>query len=392
MDVNPPARSTSKRSRLPWILAMVAIGCFVAGAVIEDVLGPAGGSMIEDMALLGVFVAFPLFGAFVIGRDARLGWVFLAFGLIGGIGKFGQTYGQIGLVTEPGSLPGAVWGAWITQWWWYPAIVTVMCYLPLLFPDGRLPSRRWRPLAWVLTGSLGAVVVTGMFQEVLESDGYRLDNPVGFLPIEDVETALGPMFLVLAGCAVLSVLSLIVRYRGALPEPRQQIKWFMFAVSFMIGIMLLSDPLNLPEVLFPFSLLVLMAGIATSVLKYRLYDIDVIINRTLVYGLLTSALLGCYLSIVFVLGHLLDPVTGDSDVAIAGSTLAVAALARPLRERVQLFIDLRFYRAKYDARRSVGAFAASLRDETHVDNVSTGIVDVVSRTLQPTHASLWIRP
>ncbi len=378
-------------NKVPWIVAAAAATCIVTGAVLDRTLGDsARDALLEDISLLTIFASFPFFGALVLSRGARLGWVFLAFGVLGGVGFVGQTYAHIGLDLYPGRLPGAVWGAWIEQWWWYPAIALIICYLPLLFPDGRLPSRRWRAFVWVLNLSIALIVFMGMFKETITGHRMSIDNPVGFVPVDNLENALGPVFLLVAACSFLAVFSLFLRYRRASSDQRQQIKWFMFAITFAVLMMVLGDYLDLPEVLFPFTLFAMMGGIAISVLKYRLYDIDVVINRALVYGALTATLLASYLGAVFVLSRVLDPITRDSDIAVAASTLAVAALFRPLRARIQGFIDQRFYRAKYDAARAVATFAARLRDEIEVDAVRSDVLVVVGETLQPRHASLWL--
>ncbi|MFN2525218.1 MAG: hypothetical protein ABR505_02990 [Actinomycetota bacterium] len=390
---------SQKPRRLPWVLAGMAVALTTLAVGLDQLVAKAGasgdgGSLFEALTFYFLFVSFPLFGAFVLARmpGNNLGRLFVGMGLLGGIGFLGQTYAQIGLVIQPGRWPFAEVGAWVEQWWWYPMIVCLVCFLPLLFPDGYAPSPRWRVVGWISAVGVGAMAVGGMFERRLQGQGYSVDNPIGIDAISNIEEMglFAPVALVLATCSLLAVVSLIVRYRRAQREQRQQLKWFIFAITLMVVGSIGGDALELPEILFPIFLATLMGSIAIAVLKYRLYDIDVIINRTLVYGLLTAALLGSYLLIVFGLSRLIDPVTQDSDVAIAASTLAVAAMFRPLRARIQAFIDRRFYRAKYDAERSLNEFSLRLREEVDIDLVQSDVLTVVRDTVQPSHASVLL--
>jgi hypothetical protein len=274
-------------------------------------------------------------------------------------------------------------------------------FLFLLFPTGGLPSRRWRPLAWIsaLSGAMILVLV------------FLFDNPDkvgGTISI----MAASVVFVIFATIA-LSALSLLFRYRRASGVERQQLKWVAFtaalAGSFLVGqqlawlaALLVADSLggelpslnrsleNLLNVTFN---VCLYAGIGIAILRYRLYDIDIIINRTLVYGSLTMSLALVYFGGVISLQGLLRALTDQgSQLAIVASTLAIAALFNPLRRRIQSFIDRRFYRRKYDAARTLEAFSAKLRDETDMDTLNSELLSTVHETVQPEHVSLWLRP
>jgi hypothetical protein len=284
-------------------------------------------------------------------------------------------------------------------------------YVLLLFPDGRLPSRRWRPLAWlsgavILLLSLGVMLAPGPLDNL---GGVR--NPFGIEGADWLTVAAYALLPLLPLCMLASALSLVLRYRRSGGEERQQIKWIAFAASVVVVLYAIAMIASFvfPEeswttagsvwwlnlltyaVLSSFALVPIALGIA--VLKYRLYDIDIIINRTLVYGALTASLAVVYLGSVVSLQTLFGALTGGgSQLAVVASTLAIAALFTPLRRRIQAFIDRRFYRRKYDAQKTLEAFSAKLRDETDLATLDAEVVSVVSRTVQPANVSLWLRP
>jgi len=285
-------------------------------------------------------------------------------------------------------------------------------YMILLFPDGRLPSRRWRPLAWLS----GAVMVLFSVASTLAPgplEGHPgVRNPFGLEGHPWVAVVAVGTVLLLPLCILASALSLVLRYRRSGSEVREQIKWIAFAAA-LVGLVYLSGLFS--ELVFaPGSLVgedapplwveiqrnMLMlsyAGVPVSigfaVLKYRLYDIDVIINRALVYGSLTATLLAAYIGGVVLLQRVFVALTGEeSTLAVVGSTLVIAALFAPLRRRIQTFIDRHFYRSKYDARKILEAFSGKLREETNLAALDDELVGVVRGTIQPTHVSLWLRP
>lgn len=387
---------------LAWGLCTVAVISLVVGALVQEALGRSDeGGLVEDIALMVGFASFPVIGALIASRfpSNALGWIFIGIGLAVGILVVTTEYSYLAFVKEPaGSWPGATLSAWLDQWLWYPGLMAIPTFGLLLFPDGRPPSARWSWVAWASGILIVVVSAASAFQTRLTGGGngpgdwYSIDNPVGFLPFEDGEKAMEPVFVLIFPLMILSLLSLVVRFRRSGAEQRQQLKLLLWA-SLIFGVAItLGDTFDLPEVIFPLTLWMIPGAIGVAILKYRLYDVDVIINRTLVYGALTGVLVLVYLGIVFVLQSLLTGVTQDSDLAVAGSTLAVAALFGPARARIQSFIDQRFYRRKYDARRTLESFSARLRDSVDLESLSGELVGVVGETMQPAHASVWLRP
>jgi hypothetical protein len=273
----------------------------------------------------------------------------------------------------------------------------------LLFPTGRLPSPRWRPIAWFVGASLGLYTAATAFQPgPLHERAPEVHNPAGLDTVAGLLAALEAtdwVFLVLIGLCAASVLA---RFRTARGVERQQLKWFTFAaivvvlVSVLQSALLESDEASLPtlvgDVLVALALTAIPAAVGVAVLRYRLYDIDLIINRTLVYGVLTAVLAAVYFGMVVALQSVFRTLTGqESDLAVVASTLVIAALFLPLRRRVQSFIDRRFYRRRYDAALVLAAHAAAVRDEVDVDRLTAVLVYAVDDTMRPAHASLWLR-
>jgi hypothetical protein len=388
---------SGRLSVLAWGLCGFGILLMGAGKVLEEASNaPSDGSLVEDILLSLAFFSFPVLGALVASRQPRnaMGWIFIAIGLGVGLLVAGAEYAYYGLVLD-NEVPGAAVGAWFEEWLWVPSVGLILSFALLLFPNGRLPSRRWRWVAWV-TGSLIALITLGgMLEERILGHGYSVDNPIGIPGLGDVEETWGPVLFLFLGCMLLCMLSIVFRFRRSRGDERQQLKLVTFAACFMVVMIVISDLLDAFVGdgfgwLFPVVLMVFLASIAVAMLKYRLYDIDLVINRTLVYGALTALLAATYLGLVVVLQGAI-PAADDSDLTIAGSTLAVAALFRPLRSRVQGFIDRRFYRRKFDAQRTLEAFSASLREDVDLDHLRADLLKVVRDTMQPVHASLWLR-
>jgi hypothetical protein len=325
-------------------------------------------------------------------------------------------YGVYGL-TRPGSVPFPVVIYALGQWLWVPTVGLLAIYLALLFPDGRLLSRRWRPLAWLSGAVILLLSVTqGLLPGPLpELGGVR--NPFGLEGqpwIADATNAILVLFLL---CILASAGSLILRYRRSRGEVRQQIKWIAFAASF-VGLGFVSAMVsgiiafffapeswgsaNTPPLWFEllFSVVLLSFGgvpiaVGFAVLKYRLYNIDLLINRTLVYGALTATLALIYLGGVATTQAIFRALTGQVEqpqLAIVVSTLVIAALFNPLRRRVQALVDRRFYRSKYDAARTLEAFGSRLREETDLNTLTNDVMSVTRDTMQPAHVSVWLRP
>jgi hypothetical protein len=269
-------------------------------------------------------------------------------------------------------------------------------FVPLLFPDGRLPSRRWRPLAWLSTVPLAIFVVLQVYLWPYRGQipPPKLSGLIGALS-DQSGGLLGPLLLV---CALACVSSLMFRYRRAAGRERQQIKWFAYATAVFPTVLVVSEylpvrPITYLPLLPAFSLVPVAVGIA--ILRYRLYDIDVIINRTLVYGSLTVTLALVYLGGVAATQEIFRVLTSQEQqpqIAIVVSTLVIAALFNPMRRRIQAFIDRRFYRRKYDAAKTLEAFSARLRDETDLERLGEDLVGVVRETMQPAHVSMWLHP
>jgi hypothetical protein len=299
----------------------------------------------------------------------------------------------------------------LVEWMWLPTVGLLAIYLLLLFPDGRLPSRRWRPLAWLS----GAVIVLLAVDNVLapgeltDLDGVR--NPFGLEGAPWLVDAQIVLLLLFVACILASAVSLILRYRHSMGEVREQIKWIAFAgslvgllLSTVLGVLIVAEvirgiggstPVWLQGLLFVMilSFTGVPVAIGFAVLKYRLYEIDIIINRALVYVSLTATLVAVYLGGVVLLQRLFVLLTGQrSTLAIVASTLLIAALFSPLRRWVQALVDRRFYRRKYDARKTLAAFSTKLRDETQLETLSGEVVRVVRETMQPAHVSMWLRP
>jgi hypothetical protein len=346
-----------------------------------------------------VFGACALVGGLVAShRPANVvGWCFLGSAACLAGGQFASAYATYGLVTVPGALPLAWVMAWLSAWLPIPGTMLLFAVVPLTFPTGRLLSPRWRWLVgFVLCFSIIMAVYAAFAPGEIRSSG--LVNPLGIEVLPPTRSLLDTVTLVIYLAIIgAAATSLILRFRRARGEERQQIKWLAYAAA-AVPVWFLTNwwiEAMTPVVFRVLDALILTgvpvaAGIA--ILKYRLYDIDVIIRRTLIYTLLTALLALLYLGSIMMLQTLLRPLAGqESELAIVVSTLAIAALFQPLRNRIQNGIDRRFYRSKYDAQQTVQAFSARLRDETNLDHVADNLLQVVQETLQPTHVSLWLR-
>jgi hypothetical protein len=378
---------------------------YVAGVFTSYFLERSAGLPIEHPVENVVFFvasgAFVVVGALLVAKRPSnlIGWIMATVALMAAIFPAGGTYAAYVMATrgQPDAL--AVFGAWTGNWYWYLLLALIVVYLPLLFPDGRLPSRRWLPVA-VLPGigTLGTVVL-GAFADTLFVEGAgKIANPIGIEGLAFVEDL--PVFGVLNGLVFVGIVgavaSVVVRFRRSRGVEREQMKWFVYAAALLL-LAPASDSLPdfVSNVLFGLVLIALPTAIGIAVLRYRLYDIDFLINRTLVYGSLTAALVLVYVGGVTATQAIFRTLTGQEEqpqLGVVVSTLVIAALFNPLRRRIQSFIDRRFYRRKYDAAKILEAFSAKLRDETDLDALSDDLVGVVRETMQPAHVSLWLRP
>jgi hypothetical protein len=342
-----------------------------------------------------------------------IGWIFCIGGGLGaGIEHFGAQYATYALLAEPGSLPGGAAAAWLTSWMWTFS-VGLFVFLCLLFPYGRLPSSRWRWFAWLS----GIVILTGAvliaFQPGQIEGLGSISNPLG-LKGANIVPGTDNDFLVqalLGGLGLVATASLFVRLRRARGVEHLQLQWFTYATMVLASGVALAytvyEIVGIPLIFWGGFVLVIAGlicvpiAVGVAVMHYRLYNIDVVINRTLVYGSLTAFLAAGYFGSILLLqgiGGLVFQVpfralTGqESQLANVAATLAMAALFNPLRRRIQSFIDRSFYRRKYDAAKTLEAFAAKLRDETDLDALSDDLTSVVKETMQPAHVSLWLRP
>lgn len=392
--------------RLALILAVVTAVSYAAGEIL--LLTSAVGAYDDESPLVSLafslmMLVFVAVGAVVAARlpSNPIGWLFLAAGLI--LALTSVTYGYAAVALDgPGRLPGGLAAAWVSSWSWAPALLAAPSLLFLLFPDGRPLSDRWRWMVPLLAIGLTCLVTGSAFAPggMTDTPVPEVDNPLG---VADPALADGLQVVgwaISLICVILAAWSLVLRFRRSQGEERQQLKWFVWSAgllpAFLVtGIVVSSiggdtggDYVNVMLALF-LAAVPLAAGLA--MLRYRLYDIDLVINRTLVYGALTATLVVTYLGLVLVFRLLLNPLTGESELAVAGSTLAVATLFRPLRTRVQAVVDRRFYRSRYDTARTLESFSLRLRDELDLETLGSDLRGVVHDTMQPDSVSLWLR-
>ena len=387
---------------LRWPAGCVAAAsvALLAGAVAlsyaDRRLVPASGWDFSSVFEVATFMAVPAVGFVLASRRPgnKIGWIVLGAGLALGLGFFCQRYGQRGLIAAPGSLPGARAAAWFANWaWQIPA--AGLAFTLLLFPTGRLASPRWRPAAWfvatVFTLDTAAQVARACR---LWADPYTAPG-AGWYPGSRTAVLILVPAALLAGAAAVAV-----RFVRSSGEERLQLKWFALAALLVVATIIplaLAPQIGLSpaaagtavsalKVVFCLALVGLYAAIAVAVLKYRLYDIDRVISRTLAYAIITGVLAGVYAGLVLLATRVLRVHT---PVAVAAATLAAAALFSPVRRRVQQRVDRRFNRARYDADQTVAAFAAQLKDAVDLDTVCEDLARAVQTALEPAHVSVW---
>src|SRR5215204_5087315 len=397
-----------------WLLSMVALALSLlltlflpASGVITDIVA----NSVFAVVFAAIVLSFSTVGALIATRQPQnpIGWIMIVagFGLAATI--LTGNYVELSLAQPPGRLPATERVGWVAQWVWVLGFGPALTFLFLLFPNGRLPSRRWRPVGWLAVAAMVTLGCGMAFMPGPLPDYPQIRNPVGLTLLEGSflagEVGFLLAYLLLMASTVLSASSMVVRFRQAVGEERQQIKWFAFAAGFaalgwVVNTLAYANDegtesllLVVAQLLQLLSLLGIPLAVGIAILKYRLYDIDVIINRTLVYGSLTATLVALYFGGIVVLQRIFVLLTGqESTLAVVASTLAIAALFNPLRRRMQGLVDRRFYRRKYDARKTLEAFSAKLRDETDLDALSDDLVGVVRKSMQPAHVSLWLRP
>jgi hypothetical protein len=396
---------------LIWSAVALQVALEALSVVFKQLAAPSEAELVGQSVFAVAILGFAAVGGLIFSRrpDHLVGRLFCVMNLGWTINNFAGAYARDALVAHPGALPLGEFASWLFSW---PGTLSggLLALAVLVFPNGRLPSRSWRPVAWIIViGSLAGAVGTAFAPGPLDDTiGFAVANPLG------VGGAIGDLLRVVAGIAMplflpfvgAAVVSLFVRLRRARGLERQQLKWFTYALALLALFFLVQLSLFVSfgsfgampgwaQGLNAFGILTfelvppIAAGIA--ILRYRLYEIDVLINRTLVYGATSGGIAIVFFAGIVVLQALLRPVTSGSELAVAASTLASFALFQPLRGRIQEAVDRRFYRSHYDAARILDAFGARLRDEVDLDAVCTDLVDAVQLTVQPAHASVWLR-
>jgi MFS family permease len=384
---------TDLRRTAPWLLCAVSIVLLALAAVLPwFVVDPASPTRPPQATVEALgFVGIPVVGALIASRlpTNPYGWVWCAAGLAAALSEAG---GPVLAVVH-----GPAWVGWLLDGWGFVVLIGLLVFVFLLFPTGRLPTARWRWLA------RAAVAVTVLLVP-LASFVYDEGNPVAASPWalhgeggRHLRVAVAVGVYAVIGAVLLAMFSLLLRFRRADAVQRRQLTWFVYATAVNALVIVFAAVLSLLPTLFDavvnaVGFLLLPAAVAVAMLRYRLFEIDRIVSRTVSYGLLTAVLVGVYLLVVAVLRALLEPLTGSSTLAVAGSTLAAAAVFNPARRRLQAAVDRRFDRARYDAARAVDAFTARLREQVDLDEITTGLCDTVTATVAPGRVNVWLRP
>ena len=405
-------RCNSRRSApmaariLPWVTGCVAAVSgvlLVAGIALSYVyrhMGTLDRWDFADVFEEAAFVAVPVVGFILTSRRPgnRVGWIFLGEGLILGLGFFCDRYGRGGLVAAPASLPAARLAAWFANWAWTAIPAAGLAFILLLFPTGRLSSRRWRPVAWFVAAAftLDAAAEVARACHVW-ADPFTALSSGWYVGSHTAVVILVPAAL-LAGAT-----AMVVRFAGSSGAERLQLKWFVAAAVLVVAAIIplsLAPQIGLSpavegaalstlKVAFCLALVCLYAAIAIAVLKYRLYDINRVISRTLAYAIVTGVLAGVNAGLVLLATQVFRV---QAPVAVAAATLAAAALFSPVRYRVQRRVDRRFNRSRYDADQILAAFAARLKDAVDLDTVREDLTRAVQAALEPAHVSVWSSP
>lgn len=396
--------------RMAWLTALIAITILIATTFIFFLVPDRYsfywlGFQVSDLVAMGA----PILGLLIATRQPRnrIGWLWIFYGLLVGIRSLGHAIYYFEGAQPAGYSALEYFLLWLTE----PTNITLLCCLILLllwFPDGKLPSPRWRYLyIWMFLA--WAVLFSSLFEPGTnwnggaDAGGIVIDNPYGWLPANPVTYYLGfPSFISLVLITVLAAVSLIFRYRSSGPSVRLKLRWFVmgsivFVILFFLPVFtdILVMEGNLAYlflILGQAAVIPLYLVVGIAILRYRLWDIDLIIRRTLQYTLLTGLLALFYFGSVVVLQTLVENLTGEqSPIVIVFSTLTIAALFNPLRIRVQDFIDRRFFRKKYDAEKALDRFAGVARDEVDMDNLTSKLINVIDETLQPEEINLWLK-
>ncbi len=387
--------------RSAWLLSVTTLVVTAIGLalLVWDWSTPVPSGSFGVRGFSGVWaVGFCLVGALLTRRRPGhpVGWIFAAAGMLAAV-DFASFEYALAAVVGHRDLPAGDYVGWLQLWIWVPFVALITVYLPLLFPDGRLPGPRWRPVSWAAAGcgviAASALAITPGVVVNLRA----LRNPFGVHPAAVSNTAIAVGLAGLIGCVVVAVWSLLVRARRGTSVERQQIKWLAYAGCLVAATLVPSTILSLStgtaariaEGALMIAIVTVPVAVAVAVLKYRLYEIDRIISRTLAYVVVTGLMAGVYAGLVLLATRVLGVTTPP---AVAAATLAAAAFFNPLRHRVQRVVDRRFNRARYDADKTVAAFASRLQDAVDLDAVQADLVGVVQHALEPARISVWIRP
>jgi len=382
--------------RIAWAVWGICVSLILAATVIGTLDGKAPWRFANIISAGVAFGLFGTVGALIVSQRTRntIGWILCAVGIGTAITDFSGAYTAYATVKGHLPLPATDIFNWLGNTVWPLNWVLLLVFLPLLFPNGHLLTRRWRIVGW-LAAVLALLSMLAGWLSLANVELFWKGIPAGFW------RSLSDNFnLLQLPLTIAALVSLVLRFLRAKERERQQIKWLTYGTAIMAvlvvgSIFVLNDP-NSPisTLVFDLAIMLLPLSIGISILRNQLYDIDRLINRTLVYGSLTSILALIYFGCVVLLQNLVNGLTGQagqSPLIIVGSTLAIAALFQPLRRRIQAIIDRRFYRRKYDAARTVEAFSATLRNEVDLSQLSEHLITAVQETMQPTYVSLWLR-
>jgi hypothetical protein len=401
----PSQASSDRRRTVAHVVAGVSL-LLDAGYVLLLLATGADGPPGSDVTTWGGFVlgvTFPVVGWVIATKrpDNRIGWIFLGVGLSQALATFAGQYATVGLLAMPGSLPAADVMAWLNTWVWAPGFALLLTATVLLFPDGHPPSRRWRVVLWVSATAVALLVLPIAVMGWPDRGADLLGpgpsmgataNPT--IAVFLLLTNLGLILLLLS--SAMSIAGLVVRFRRSTGVVRAQLKWFaaagMVEITMQVVGTLVPFPAWVPTTLLAASVSPLLPiATAIAIVRYRLYDIDRIISRTVAYVLVTGVLAGLFALMVVLLQGLLAPFTESNALAVAGSTLVVAAVFQPLRRRIQTVVDRQFNRARIDAARAEAELASRIRDEVEADAVVGALVASTAHTVQPVSSGVWIR-
>ncbi|MDQ2911994.1 MAG: hypothetical protein M3T56_01930 [Chloroflexota bacterium] len=378
-------------SRLGWSLA---VGYFLI-AITATVLAKGNGEGMLDVLIAALLAlgGSAIVGGLLVARLPRnpIGWLLLAVPLGVGTGDLADNLAVYGLITAPGSIPLAQFAGWVGMWLWLPCLMSLVFVL-FLFPTGRLPSPRWRPTVWAIGIFFLVTTFLKAFGTPSSEPHPEIVNPFLIPALRPANAFANAVIWLYAVVFALGAASLVARYRHASRIEKQQLKWIVVAGFFWV-VCIIATTIGPPPINFAWllAMFALPVAIGIAILRHRLFDIDLLIKRTVVYGATTAAIAAVFFAGILAAQTLLRPLTAGSELAIAASTLASFALFQPARRRIQTIVDRRFDRHNYDAERTLDAFSTRLRDEIDLDALRGDLLSAVDRTMAPAHASLWLR-